>query len=116
MRNIFGEIFDLGDLRILRRFIQDGSFGYRASNDVVFRRLKTRYPEAYRAFGRERRRETLEEHEYSPYIELQRRVFPNNPGKDDYLEALKRLRHLMILSKLGYGGRIMALAFTTLKN
>jgi hypothetical protein len=104
------------DLRILRRFVQNGSFGYRASKDVVFQRLKTRYPEAYSAFGAERRRETLEKYERSPYLELQRRVFPNNPDKDDYLEALKRLRHLMILFKLGYGGRIMAMAFTNSKN
>ncbi len=39
------------DLRILRGFVQNGSFGYRASDDVVFQRLKTRYPEAYVAFG-----------------------------------------------------------------
>jgi hypothetical protein len=40
------------DLRILRRFVYNGSFGYRASNDGVFQRLKTRYPEAYYASAR----------------------------------------------------------------
>lgn len=37
----------LSDLRILRRFVQNGSFGYRESKDAVFQRLKVRYPEAY---------------------------------------------------------------------
>ena len=59
----------LADLRILRRFVQNGSFGYRESDDVVFQTLKTRYPEAYYAFGEERRREVLKRHERSPYIE-----------------------------------------------
>jgi hypothetical protein len=106
----------LNDLRILRRFVQNGSFGYRASTDVVFQTLKTRYPEAYSAFGEERRREILGRYGHSPYIELQRRVYPNNPDKDDYLKALKRLRHLMIMFGLGYGSREMSMAFTNSKN
>ena len=36
----------LNDLRILRRFVQNGSFGYEVSGDVVFQTLKCRYPEA----------------------------------------------------------------------
>jgi hypothetical protein len=99
----------INDLRILRRFVQNGSFGYRASKDEIFQTLKTRYPEAYNAFGEERRRETLEKYRYSPYVELQRRVYPNNPDKDDYLKALERLRNIMILFKLGYGSREMAM-------
>ena len=106
----------LTDLRILMRFVQNGSFGYRASNDVVFQRLMTRYSEAYNVFGAERKRETLDKYERSPYIELQRRTYPNNPEKDRYLEALKRLRHHMIMFRLGYGDRIMAMAFATLRN
>jgi hypothetical protein len=58
----------LNDLRILRRFVQKGSVGYRQSDDVIFRTLKARYP-----------------------------------------EALQRLRNVMILSKLGYGSREMAM-------
>ncbi len=54
------EAENLSDLRILRRFVQTGSFGYRESEDVVFQTLKERYPEAYGAFGRERKREVLE--------------------------------------------------------
>src|SRR5215218_1390696 len=99
----------LNDLRILRRFIQNGCFGYRQSDDIVFQRLKTRYPRAYSAFGEERKRETLEKYQHSPYIELQRRVYPNNPDKDGYLKALERLRNIMILFKLGYGSREMAM-------
>ncbi len=99
----------LNDLRILRRFIQDGSFGYRQSDDIVFQRLKTRYPEAYNAFGRGRKRETLERYQHSPYIELHKQVYPNNPDKNDDLQALARLRYIMILFKLGFGSREMAM-------
>ncbi len=99
----------LADLRILRRFVQNGSFGYRESDDVVFQTLKNRYPQAYDAFGRERRQKVLEEYEYSPYIERQRRFYPNNLDKGRYLEALERLRHVMILFRLGYGSREMAM-------
>jgi hypothetical protein len=30
----------------------------------------------------------VEQYEHYPYMELQRRVYPNNPDKDDYLESL----------------------------
>jgi hypothetical protein len=100
---------DINDLRILRRFVQNGSFGYRQSNDVVFQTLKARYPEAYSAFGEERRRETLEKYKDSPYIEEQKSTYPNNPDKDNYLTKLERLRHVMILFRLGYGSREMAM-------
>ena len=106
----------INDLRILRRFVQNGSFGYRQSRDVIFHTLKTHYPEAYSEFGEERRRETLEGYEVSPYIEEQKKTYPNNPDKDDYIKALGRLRHVMILLKLGYGSREMAMAFTNGKN
>jgi hypothetical protein len=99
----------LADLRILRRFVQNGSFGYRQCDDAVFQRLKVRYPEAYGAFGRERKREVLYRCRTSPYIQEQRRTYPNNPDKYQYLEALERLRHVMILFKLGYGSREMAM-------
>jgi hypothetical protein len=97
------------DLRILRRFVQNGSFGYRASDDVVFQTLKSRYPEAYGAFGEERKRDALDRYAHSPYIEEQRKTYPNNPDKDSYLRSLERLRHVMILFKLGYGSREMAM-------
>jgi hypothetical protein len=99
----------LADLRILRRFVYNGSFGYRESKDVVFQRLKTRYPEAYSAFGEERKREVLERYERSPYVELQRMTYPANPDKDDYLKSLERLRYVMVVFELGYGGREMSM-------
>jgi len=106
----------LSDLRILRRFVYNGSFGLKESDDVVFQTLKTRYSTAYYAFGEERKREVLEEYKTSPYIELQRRTYPNNPDKDEYLKALVRLRHHMIMFKLGYGDRIRAMAHANLKS
>ena len=106
----------INDLRILRRFVQNGSFGFKQSEDVVFQRLKARYPRAFSALGEERRREILEKYEHSSYIEEQERTYPNNPDKDGYIEALKRLRHLMIMSKLGYGSREMSMAFVNSKN
>lgn len=98
------------DLRILRRFVYSGSFGFRQSDDEVFQRLKSRYPEAYAAFGRERKQDALEANARSEYIEGQRRTYPNNPDKDEYLKRLEKLRHLMVLSKLGYGSREMSMA------
>jgi len=106
----------LNDLRILRRFVQNGSFGYHQSNDVVFQRLKSRYPRAYSAFGEERRREILKRYEHSPYIELQRQVYPNNPDKDGYIKALERLRYVMIMFGLGYGSKEMSMAHTNSRN
>ncbi len=106
----------INDLRILRRFIQSGSFGYHQSEDVVFQRLKARYPRAYSAFGEERRRETLEKYKSSPYIDEQRRTYPHNPDKDGYLKSIERLRNVMILFRLGYGSREMAMALTNSKN
>lgn len=105
----------INDLRILRRFVQNGSFGFKQSNDVVFQTLKARYPQAYSEFGEERRRETLEWYQDSPYIEEQRSTYPNNPDKDCYLEALKRLRNVMIHFKLGYGSREMAMLMVNSK-
>ena len=99
----------INDLRILRRFVQEGSFGYHQTDDVIFQRLRTRYPEAYNAFGRERRREILGRYEHSPYIEGQKETYPDNPDKEGYIKSLERLRHVMILFKLGYGSREMSM-------
>ncbi len=99
----------LSDLRILRRFVRNGSFGYHQSDDVVFQTLKNRYPEAYAAFGEERKQGVLERYDRSAYIEEQRRTYPNNLDKDNYLKSLERLRHVMILFKLGCGSREMAM-------
>ena len=102
----------VNDLRILKRFVQAGSFGYKEFDDEVFRRLSNRYPEAYAAFGKERKQDVLEANSLSPYIEGQRRTYPNNPDKPFYIRRLEKLRHLLILSMLGYGGREMSMALT----
>jgi hypothetical protein len=105
----------LNDLRILRRFVQNGSFGYHQSRDVVFQTLKARYPETYSAFGEERRRETLDRCNYSPYIE---RVgaFPDSEYSKKRLSDLRELRKIMILFKFGYGGYAMGMVYGKLKN
>ena len=51
----------------------------------------------------------MEKYQHSPHIELQQQVYPNNPHKGDFLKALEKLRHIMILFKLGYGSREMAM-------
>jgi hypothetical protein len=99
----------LADLRILRRFVRNGGFGYLASDEVMFRTPKARYPQAYEAFGEERKREVLERYRTSPCIEEQRRTYPNNPDKEGHLKSLERLRNVMTLSMLGYGSREMAM-------
>ncbi len=87
----------LNDLRILRRFIQGGSFGYRQfTDDVVFQRLKSRYPKAYSAFGEERRQEVLERYSYSPYI-AKVEALPESEYKNKWLKDLRELRKIMIL-------------------
>jgi len=43
-------------------------------------------------------------------------MYPNNPDKESYLKALARLRHLMVLFKLGCRSREMSMALTNLKN
>lgn len=105
----------LNDLRILRRFVQNGSFGYRASDDVIFQRLKTRYPKAYSAFGEERKRRVLERYSYSPYIEKVE-ALPESEYKKQWLKDLRELRKIMILFKLGYGGYAMGMIYGKLKN
>ena len=105
----------VNDLRILKRFVQAGRFGYKEFDDEVFRRLSNRYPEAYAAFGEERKQDVLEKNKYSPYIEGQKETYPNNPDKPHYITRLERLRHLMILSKLGYGSREMSMALIELQ-
>jgi hypothetical protein len=105
----------INDLRILRRFVQNGSFGYSQSNDVVSQRLKTRYPKAYSAFGEERKRETLVKYRHSPYIE-QIEALPDSEYRANWLRDLRELRKIMILFRLGYGGYAMGMIYGKLKN
>lgn len=114
-KGLTGRIYDfeyVNDLRILKRFVQAGSFGYKEFDDEVFRRLSTRYPEAYAAFGKERKQDALEANTRSEYIEGQEKTYPDNPDKLFYIAKLKKLKTLMILSKLGYGSREMSMALT----
>lgn len=105
----------VSDLRILKRFVQAGSFGYKEFDDEVFKRLSNRYPEAYEAFGKERKQYVLEANAQSPYIEGQKETYPSNPDKPFYIAKLEKLKTLMILSKLGYGGKEMSMALTNAK-
>ncbi len=109
------------DLVVLRAMVRQehsqGDIGWGGTwTKERYQSLKEKHPEAVLAFEREirrdkereqHRRETLERYRLSPYIELQRQVYPNNPDKDDYLKSLERLRHVMILFKMGYGSREM---------
>jgi hypothetical protein len=105
----------IDDLRILRRFVQNGSFGYRQSGDVVFQRLKNRYPRAYSALGEERRQEILQKHRHSPYIERVE-ALPGSGYREKWLKDLRELKKIMILFRLGYGGYAMGMVFGKLKN
>ena len=86
--------------------------------------LKEKHPEALMAFETELRlerekeehkRETVKKYEHSPYIE-EVEGWPDSKEKDSYLKDLKRLRYLMIHSKLGYGSYPSGLAMTNLRN
>ena len=109
------------ELNVLRAMVRQedrqGDIGWGGTwTKERYQSLKEKHPEAVIAFEREinqerekerLRQETLERYRNSPYIELQRQVYPNNPDKDGYLKSLERLRHVMILFKLGYGSREM---------
>ncbi len=74
--------------------------------------------EAELRWGREEeqlQRETLEKHRYSPYI-AEVEGWPDSEGKGKYIGDLKRLRHFMILFKLGYGSREMTMLKVNSKN
>ena len=90
-----------------------------------YQRLKEKHPEAYKTFlarlrmekaRTQHRRDIFERYEHSPYIDRKSRELPEPGESDRYLEKLQRLRHVMILFKIGYGSREMAMAFTNLKN
>ena len=90
-----------------------------------FQKLREKHPRAYKAYlarmkvqkaRKQHERETFERYSYSLYIEAKSRELPEPGESDRYLEKLKQLKALMILYKLGYGDRMMAMAFTNLKN
>lgn len=120
-------IYELNVLRaMVRQEDRQGDIGWGGTwTKERYQRLRDKHPEAVMAFEAELRwekeekqlrRETLEKYKDSPYIEEQRRTYPNNPDKDRYLEKIERLRYLMILREIGYGDRMIAMAFTNLRN
>jgi hypothetical protein len=119
----------LHELEVLRAMVRQedrqGNEGWGGSwTKERYKSLKEKHPEALRAFEmelrlekekEERRRETLRKYEHSPYIE-ELEGWPDSKEKDSYLKDLKRLRYLMIHSKLGYGSYPSGLAMTNLRN
>ncbi len=113
-------VYELNVLRaMVRQEDYQGDIGWGGTwTKERYQRLRNGHPEAVMAFeaevrwGREEaqlRRETFERYKDSPYLEEQKRAYPGNPNKDRYLEKIGRLRHVMILFKLGYGSREMAM-------
>jgi hypothetical protein len=110
---------------MVRQEDRQGDIGWGGSwTKERYQDLKDKHPEALMAFEAELRwenereqlrQETLEKYRPSPYIE-EVEEWPVSPEKDHYLEALKQLRHLMILFRLGYEDQPMSYAFTTLRN
>jgi hypothetical protein len=89
-----------------------------------YQRLKEKYPEPVMAFESELRWEQeqerhrskiLEKYRYSAYIE-EVEGWPESEAKESYLSDLKRMRDLIIHSKMGYGSYSMGLARANLKH
>ncbi len=117
------------DLVVLRAMVRQedyqGDIGWGGTwTKERYEQLRDKHPEAVMAFEAEvrwakeeaqLRRETFERYKDSPYLEEQRRTYPSNPGKERYLQKIGRLRYVMTLKKLGYGDRMIAMAFTNLR-
>ncbi len=63
----------------------------------------------------ERVRKTVEKYEHSAYVE-EVEGWPDSEETDKYLRDLKRLRHLMIHSKIGYGSQATGHLKASLRN
>jgi hypothetical protein len=122
-----GYVHDLIALRaMVRQEERQGDIGWGGTwTKERYQRLRDEHPEALIAFEAEirwakeeaqLRRETFERYKESPYLEEQRRAYPDNPDKERYLQKIGRLRHVMILKKLGYVDRMIAMAFTNLSD
>ena len=99
------------DLVVLRAMVRQedrqGDIGWGGTwTKERYQRLRDEHPEALMAFEAEIRwakeearirRETFERHKDSPYLEEQRRAYPENPDKERYLQKIGRLRYVMIL-------------------
>jgi hypothetical protein len=119
------------DLNVLRAMIRqedrqgDEGWGGMTWTWERYQRLKGKRPEAVLAFEAELRwekererlqQEALDKYEYpSPYIqELER--WPESEARDQYLEDLRRLRDVMVHSKVGYIGYAGGAILGRLKN
>ena len=89
-----------------------------------YRSLKDKHPEALMAFEAELglakekeqlRRETLRKYRQSPYIE-EVEGWPDSKEKDCYLRDPKRLRDLMVHSRMGYGSYPSGLAMANFRS
>ncbi len=117
------------DLVVLRAMVRQeerqGDIGWGGTwTRERYQHLRDAYPEALMAFEAEvrwakeeaqLRRETFERYEDSPYLEERERAYPADPDKERYLKKIGRLRYVMILKKLGYVDRMIAMAFTNLR-
>lgn len=111
------------ELERLRELIWEGSFGYRESRQVKenperreeYKRLSSKYSEAYSAFGDERRQEAFRRCEYSPYLEKMHRGLPDTDENRGHLRGLESLRDKMIFMGLGYGGQGLGMMTHSLK-
>lgn len=96
------------ELERLRELIWEGNFGYAQSRQVKenperreeYKRLSSKYSEAYSAFGDERKQEAFKRCEYSPYLEKMRRGLPDTDENRVHLRGLERLRDKMIFMGL----------------
>ena|SRR5918997_3777152 len=77
----------LSDLGMLRRFVRNGSFGYREPDNVVFQTLTV--PGGVLGFRQRAEKEVLERYARSPYVEDHMRIYPNTPDKNGYLRSLE---------------------------
>ena len=111
---------------MVRQEDRQGNVGWGGSwTKERYQKLKEKHPTVYKAYlGRlkvqkarkQHKRDIFERYSYSPYIEQKSRELPEPGESERYLEKLKQLRELMILYKLGYRDRMIAMAFTNLKN
>jgi len=118
------------ELNVLRAMVRQeerqGDVGWGGTwKKERYHSLKEKHPEALMAFEAElrwekeeeqHRKEILEKYRYSPYIE-EVEGWPESEARDSYLRDLKRLRDVMIHSKmLSYGSFAMGMIYGKLKN
>ncbi len=122
-RRVYTDQGYIEELERLRELIWEGNFGYRESRQVKenperreeYKRLSSKYSEAYSAFGDERKQEAFKRCEYSPYLEKMRRGLPDTDENRVHLRGLESLRDKMIFMGLGYGCQGLGMMTHSLK-